>query len=63
MFQNEQPFYNDEYLTWVLILLGEYMKKIKVIVKNKTLLELLESADVGDLVDLQEISLVIYRNV
>ena len=34
------------------------MKKIKVIVKNKTLLELLEPADAGDLIDLQEVSLV-----
>jgi len=34
------------------------MKKIKVIAKNKTLLELLESADAGDLIDLQEVSLV-----
>lgn len=37
---------------------GFYMVKRKVIVKNKTLLELLEPADVGDLIDLQEISSV-----
>ena len=34
------------------------MKKIKVIIKNKTLLELLESAETGDLIDLQEVSSV-----
>lgn len=34
------------------------MVKRKVIIKNKTLLELLEPADVGDLIDLQEISSV-----
>lgn len=34
------------------------MAKRKVIVKNKTLLELLEPADAGDLIDLQEVSLV-----
>ena len=34
---------------------GFYMVKRKVIVKNKTLLELLEPADAGDLIDLQEI--------
>lgn len=34
------------------------MVKRKVIVKNKTLLELLEPAEAGDLIDLQEVSLV-----
>ena len=34
------------------------MVKRKVIVKSKTLLELLEPADVGDLIDLQEVSSV-----
>lgn len=34
------------------------MVKRMVIVKNKTLLELLEPAEAGDLIDLQEVSLV-----
>ena len=31
------------------------MKKVNVIVKDKTLLELMESADRGDLIDLKEV--------